>query len=125
MSVFVCVCLCCLELLNTLCFTIIRLEIALLLAYIKSASFFFFFFFSAQHFSGRDFHSTQTTTINSQSNQCILLLASTFLGAKPVNKNKGLQENCKKYMFSTCFKPSYLTSLLSLDLLLSLHLTLE
>ena len=35
--ILMCVCLCCLELLNTTCFTIIRLEVAFLLAYIKFA----------------------------------------------------------------------------------------
>lgn len=58
--IFLFVCLCCLEILNTLCFTIIRLELALLLAWIKLFS---SFFSRWNALSGFDFLSAQTAVV--------------------------------------------------------------
>lgn len=105
-----CVCLCCLELLNTLCFIITHLEVALLLAYIKLASS-SFFLFCFTHFSGLDFHSTQAALVRNKehlSGELIYLeffVNFNFSRSKASQKQTGriAREVCEMYMSSTWF----------------------
>lgn len=93
---YVCVlffCLCCLELLNTSCFTIVRLELLL-----ADRTILFPSLFSALH--GQIFIPHKCLLSMYQ----ISCLCSSFLGAKPVkNKYKSLSEICVNCFLSSCF----------------------
>lgn len=73
-----CVCLCCLELLNTLCFTIICLAVALLLACIKLAS--FCFPLKTLYWAGFSFHT------NDRSLRIIIIAVVNFYRSKARQK---------------------------------------
>lgn len=84
---FFCVCLCCLDLLITLCFTIIRLEVALLLVYFKWVSFLFSSLLKSLFRAGFSFH-TNTALVGMYLIHLRLVCHTLFLlRAKPV-KNK-------------------------------------
>lgn len=94
-------------------FTIIRLEVALLLAYVKTAFYFIFFFLlCTKNFSGLDFHSTGRTLFRRTGHMSEELRCTSSLFLTPTQKpfqkpqKKVLQEKCNKHIPTTYFKQS-------------------
>lgn len=103
-----CVCLCCLELLNTLCFTMVRLDVALFFfCWLTSkTSLFFCFLLLCRTFQGFDFHSTQTENCQFSSN----LFESVVARGLFFRSKASLYKSCEIYTSSVCLRHVFSSS---------------